>query len=193
MHSLSAWLMKVAFFSAGEKHGSADTQFGLRWIYDGWGWLGGWRGWRQLRTNLFTCKAAGASPRPTLDRRFSKVSLLRTSLCFSSQVSLGSCLKVYVTASKDAGQGCSTPLPGVWGRMPHKEQPQEEDLTKASGGRLPRKEQPPKGGKTHKKGDRENPVSGKVMMRDQARWSIIISRARTMSKRGMAGASFPTT
>jgi hypothetical protein len=87
IYSLAAWLMKMfVFLRHEEKLGSADTQLGYH-TQDGVG--NGIVGGICRQIHLHT--AAGASPRPTLDRRFSEVSHLHTNFCFSTQVSLGRC------------------------------------------------------------------------------------------------------
>jgi hypothetical protein len=64
---------KFPFFSAGEKHGSADTQLGYH-TQDGVG--NGIVGGICRQIHLHT--AAGASPRPTLGGHFAKLSHLLT-------------------------------------------------------------------------------------------------------------------
>ena len=78
-------------FSPQEKNTDrrTDNWGGGGWMMVGDGWESGEVGGICIQIDLHT--SAGASPRPTLDRRFSEVSHLHTSLCFSTQVSLGSC------------------------------------------------------------------------------------------------------
>ena len=125
---------KFPFFSTGEKHGSADTQFGWRWIDGGWGRLGGWRGWRHLHTNCFTY-SGGSKPPPYIGETFFQ------GVPFTHKFVLS--LTCFIGKLRERGNcyiqryGCRgrIPLPRVWGEKPQEVNPKRKSPNKHVGGR----------------------------------------------------------
>ena len=146
---------KFPFFFGTKKNSDrrTDNLGGGGWMVVGEGWEGGEGGGICIQIDLHT--AAGASPRPTLDRRFSEVSHLHTSVYFSTQVSLGSCVKKEIAASKDTGsRGNYSPLQGRGAGCPTTRSPKKKTPRKRLAACCPAKSSPQKGEKPTKKGDR---------------------------------------